>query len=587
MIIKNKIKISNWLNLILSIVSSYSICLLFTDFKKYSSLTFIMAVIIYFFVNSAKKIFYNESSDFKKAKSNSLLTLILSCFISLGVCLNSGISAFFDMAFGGSIKFFETIFIYFGITVVSYWLVLLSVSLFCRFFSYQRYKREKRLHFLTLFIAFCIVYSFWYISNYPGYITPDNYAQLHMFEDNGVLSNHHPIMHSLLINLTVNIIGKGNPVVYFIVQIPILSAIYSYVTNWIGKNCKSNAVYWLSCAFFGLFPLNWIAASSMVKDFMFGAFVLLLTVSIADIIKSDGKSLSKFSGLFLFIISLLGTVFFRNNGIFIVATSALVIPFVLKQNKLRFAFVAITIVALFAVLNGIVYPTLNIQPSNIAETLGVPIQQISRTVHDNGNISAEENNYINKIIPTEIIKSQYNPSCVDPIKFNTCFNSKVIENNFGYFLKVWYSLLIKNPKCYLKAYFELTEMLWNPFYCSGVYEVFSQSTYFTEIKQIQIIPILPQIMDLVFSITQYSSYSGILHPFWNPACYLIISFILALITIVHKRSKLITVFLPCWSLWVTLLCATPIASAGRYMYSIFVCVPVFLAISSNCVKNHC
>ena len=569
----------NLMNYFFAVLSSYAICYIFMDFEKYAPITLPLSLLIFFIVRLVQNALKEEFAIIKSKRSNLFFVSLIAIFVSIGTILNRGVDDFFNTIFGGFIESIKSIACFTGIFIISLWGVTLLLSFFIMKLSKESVTYSiNKLKFWHLFVAFMIVYFFWFFCNYPGYITPDNYAQLHMFEPGGKLNNHHPVLHSLLIYLTVDIIGHGNVTPYFAFQIPIMSAIFAYTVKWIGEHTKSSAIYWLSLFFFLLFPLNWIAASSMVKDFLFGSFVLLLTVSIAEIIFAQGNFFKNPRKVLIFLVSLIGTAFLRNNGIFILIIIALVVPFAIKKYRMRFVSLVITIILLFAFTTIVVYPACNIDKGSIIESLGVPLQQISRTVCDDGNISEDEKAYINNIIPIEIIKDEYNPSCVDSIKFNKNFDSTIIENDTGYFLKIWFNLLLKNPESYFTSYFELTQMLWNPFYESGVYEDFSKSDYFTEISQKKVIPFFPDLISKIISFSQYSSYTGIIHPIWNPACYLILSFIIALLIKIRKSPKYIACFVPCWTLWITLLLATPIASAGRYMYSFFVCMPVFLSI---------
>lgn len=584
--LKEKRKFKELAVIVMSMISSYSLCMLLTDMERFSPLTLPMTAGAYIFVRLTRKYFRKELDEIFSKKSSPVLGAVLSLFVSVGICLNAGVDKFFGAMFGGFVSFVKTAFVFFGVAVASYWAVMTVLALMLRLTSNCN-EPKKKLSFVKMFVILVVIYAVWYVCNYPGYITPDNYAQLHMLEGGGVLTNHHPVMHTLLIDLTVNIIGRGNPVVYFIVQIPIIAAVNAYTVCWIGRRTSSKAVYWLSVAFFALFPLNIIAASSMVKDFLFGAFMLLLTVSLAEVVLTGGESLKSRREQMVFVVSLLGTAFFRNNGIFVLIAIAVTVPFIIRKSRARFLSTTVAVIIVFAVTTTVVYPMLRIGKSSIVESMGVPIQQISRTVCDNGNYTEEEAAYINSIMPIEKIKEKYNPSWADPVKFDESFDSKVIANDVGRFLKTWFKLLVKNPESYLKAYFELTQMLWNPFYESGVYENFEQSTYYTNITQKKIVPVLPDLINIIISVSQYSDYTGILHPLWNPACYLILSFLLALVIKIRGKSKQIAAFVPCWSLWITLLLATPIASAGRYMYPFFNCMPVFLAIVTENKKGSC
>ena len=49
---------------------------------------------------------------------------------------------------------------------------------------------------------------------------------------------------------------------------------------------------------------------------------------------------------------------------------------------------------------------------------------------------------------------------------------------------------------------------------------------------------------------------------------------------VKKQYKLLLVYIPILALWLTVL-ASPVYAEFRYIYSLFVCMPIFIALSIN------
>ena len=65
-----------------------------------------------------------------------------------------------------------------------------------------------------------------------------------------------------------------------------------------------------------------------------------------------------------------------------------------------------------------------------------------------GNISNEEKSFLNEIMPLEKYIDNYRPGLVDHMKWSEDFNTEFLRN----ILKVWMSLLIKNPILFIEAW---------------------------------------------------------------------------------------------------------------------------------------
>lgn len=55
-------------------------------------------------------------------------------------------------------------------------------------------------------------------------------------------------------------------------------------------------------------------------------------------------------------------------------------------------------------------------------------------------------------MPLEKYKDNYSPGLVDHFKWSSDFNTEFFNTHQSEFIKVWLSLLVKNPKLYLEAW---------------------------------------------------------------------------------------------------------------------------------------
>lgn len=72
------------------------------------------------------------------------------------------------------------------------------------------------------------------------------------------------------------------------------------------------------------------------------------------------------------------------------------------------------------------------------ETMGIPLQQIAATVYYDGEMTTEQAEFIDRILPLEFIKEKYDPYTSVPLKWS----GSPIDDDYLYehkaeFLKVW------------------------------------------------------------------------------------------------------------------------------------------------------
>lgn len=82
---------------------------------------------------------------------------------------------------------------------------------------------------------------------------------------------------------------------------------------------------------------------------------------------------------------MIGICFWRNNGIYVVIISfiVLLISKTMKSYKKSVAFMLALIMLLYYGMNAWVYPMLNVQKGSTREMLSLPFQQTARYLRDN------------------------------------------------------------------------------------------------------------------------------------------------------------------------------------------------------------
>lgn len=449
---------------------------------------------------------------------------------------------------------------------------------FKRKISLSPKKLSLIVFFLDLTINLIILICF-----YPGIITWDSCDSLQQILT-GTYSNHHPFWYTMFIKLffypvyTVTGNMTAGIITFLVVQILLQSIIFSYTVNCIFRLTSSAKIACLVSAFYVLYPVNAMYASTMWKDIPYSLSILIITVTLANIVIK--KHISFLNVIILFF-SCLGTGLFRSNGLACLILTLIGILFWKSTRKLAFPIGTAIIICLIA--TGPLVNKLGVTPNEFIEKFSIPVQQISRVVVDERDLTNDQKNLIESYISLDSIKNSYNSEISDPIKlqiFNEEYSQKLSsdQNNL---LKLYIDLGIKYPDEYIKAWIDQTKGYWNGGYSYWVWNIgLDNNQLIGTIRENGLNPVgktlfwigngyrLPFIM-LFFSIGLWV---------WI--------FLYLMLKAFFKYKATVLCFLPVLGTWLSLLIATPVFSEFRYIYSLFLCMPVFLAITYCSSQSH-
>ncbi len=561
----------NVLVLLLSICTSFSIIFLFANFEVYSQLVVFLAA-------GLCAVYKPFIRNFRKSEVMSVK--ILSCFLavllSASLVLSGGVEKTFDR-----LQTVNLDFIFFCIAIISLaiflWFLIVYIVNTVSDIEFRRFKSNvgKR----TFFIVWGLIFSFWliiYFCYYPGIITSDSISQLYIANGLSGWSNHHPVLHTLLIKVLMKA-GGQSPVVYMMFQMLTMSAIYSYCCYYLRQRNVYKWLWYLSIGYFIFHPIHSYSSFTMVKDTLFSGVVLLFAICLYEIVYTKGECFKKLKFCVAFFICSLMVLFFRNNGLLVIFLVAAASLFLLKQGRIKSCgILGISLVVYFLCI-GFLYPALNIIQSSPAESLAIPIQQIARVVYEGKPLPEEITSYINTIMPIEDIIGNYSPITVDVLKFHENFDISVISSDMMKFIKVWAEILFKYPVTYFEAYFLQTESLWNLCVHAGLIENFYESSFFINLRMTPLFEPVSRLVRSFIDVSQFSSFFFFTTPFWNVAvCYL--TFYVGYLVSLNKKQKTnLLIIMPVIGVWLSLALAIPAALVGRYALSAFSCLPLILA----------
>lgn len=317
-------------------------------------------------------------------------------------------------------------------------------------------------------ITAIVPFLFWIpylLAYWPGLIFGDTASSLAQNAGFIPYNNHFPVVYTLFIKTCFkisNLLGFGNTggcVLYCLAQMAFMSACFSYLSQWITKRCNLKAIYaYLIVAVFAISPYIASYSVSFWKDPIFSTALVILSLLLFDFIASRGKVVAQ-SKTWIPLVAVLALIvmLFRNNGVYIIGLiTVLMLGYsLLSRHRMRLLYsvlaggsLAFTVVIYF-IITGPVYTAFNVAPSEKAESLGIPLNQVSRVVALNGNMTESDRQYMNTIMPLEEYAEYYTPTCIDNLKWSPNFNNQVLNDGF---YKHWISMFAQNPRAYFESW---------------------------------------------------------------------------------------------------------------------------------------
>ena len=424
------------------------------------------------------------------------------------------------------------------------------------------------------FILTAASYALALLSYFPGILGYDSEWQT--LQAYGVLplSNHHPVLHTLIWNFFVALEWWGVPhpyglVIYCVFQILIVSLVCALVVRCeIREGCR-----WflpvISILFYALYPAFGVFSIQMTKDVLFGSAVIFLILNLLKAGRGE-----KTNPFFIFLLTVLSSLL-RNNFLPAGCVLVIVLFFLRKDKMMRKALIASlagVIVSLSVV--AFVYPACGVEGSESHESLSVPINQVAAVyVHRYSELTLPE-----KFITEGYMSAgAYNPRLADTVKFS--FNDELYDSDRSAFWDLYLHLLRKYPGEFIDAFLTQNVQLWYP--GASVTDRYSAREYIETDNvlineyTVSCTPVIPEMKgfyDMIFEEIKHSGTAkGLPFSLSIPFIVLMISLYLS----VKEENKGFTAaVLLSGALWATYLLGP--VSAFRYMYPFFMLIPVMI-----------
>ena len=326
----------------------------------------------------------------------------------------------------------------------------------------------RRRGFLFVLLLLLVSWLPYLLSFAPGSVLDDSLASITPWTNGTPLTNHHPVVYSLLVGGFVYL-SKILPLslnaavfLYSLVQSVCLAGTLAALFYRLQRAGARRWVLAAGIAYAMIVPYFPAYAMILWKDPLYSCALLWLSMLLFDAVRKEG-GLPDRAWQIKWFLALLCTAFLRNNGAFCLLFMAAAL--LLSGQRKRFFYTAcmtVIIALLFFTVQHTVYPLCHIADTEYTEKIGIPLQQLAATVAYKGKMGEEEREFLFKIMPEQEWKARYAPCLADKIKWTDGANMEYISQNKRSFWKVWGALLLKNPAIYLRAYGMDTFGFWAP-----------------------------------------------------------------------------------------------------------------------------
>lgn len=566
-----KIWLNNILIYILAIIAvisiNFNIGLDVFNTERFGEVSVIYVILFIFMVYLLKKVF--RIKEKRIVIVSFIVSVILSAIEILGCSLGNNeivvIPKSAIIKFGGYIILFYT-----AIVLLFRRIDFILKSKVQKSEDIKKYNVKS---FILVWLSIFILWLPYFIKYYPGVMTTDSIFQTGQAIAYG-LNSHHPMFHTLVIKLCLTVGEKIHDynlgvAIYSIIQMLIMSGIFSYTIYYMKKRNVSRTIAIISFLFFSFYPVFPMYSITMWKDVLFGGMVLLYIINIIELIHDTEKYFSSWKNIVKFVIITLLLMLFRNNGVYAIILSVPIMIIIFRRNYKKILIMYLVPIILYYAFNTFAYNVLLATKGNIAEALSVPMQQIARVVkYNNDKLTEDEKKEINKYMPINKVGEVYDSRISDPVK--NLFKSEKLKENKTEFIKLWWNLFLKYPREYIESFLYNSYGYWYPDTCNWIYATDIAENDFG-IKQIRNVnvPLLDNFIK-IRNIPVISMIFSVGFAFW-------IAFIIVIYLFYKRKYKYIVAFVTMIALWFTTL-ASPVYCEYRYVFSIFTCIPIFISI---------
>lgn len=442
--------------------------------------------------------------------------------------------------------------------------------------------RENPKHiFWILFASFFAVECIYLIAFFPGICTWDGRRQLTVFYGIVRLSNHHPIVSTLvegsIVEFGRRIIDYNFGLFLFVfLQSLLQSFTFAYTVKFISDVVKSKVIVAFSYIYFLLNPVLAIWGIGLGKDGIYYLSFLWFVISLVKIFKHSNGNMRR-SIYVQLIFSAFVCGFFRKEAA-IVVTISLITAFLFScysRNRKNALIYATTFYVIFFMAFNLFLEVNHIH-SPRREALCIPLQQTARLVWSNKVLEKEDKKIIARLFDNKDLHKIYNPSHADPVK-NAFVGS---EANYHAWEDLYFKYLKIYPATYAEAMINQNYGYFYPFFkplSYGSYNMPSRKSFPDDIH-LSIISKAKGLQNFLKSIPEVFMGTPFLSLYYNCSFFVWSLLFICGFALVRKRWWVICISMPLLLTFAVCL-LSPVGAYVRYMLPIIASYPLWLAVS--------
>lgn len=429
--------------------------------------------------------------------------------------------------------------------------------------------------FLGSFVFFAGIFLIHlYLRIYPGILTRDSVTTIEQILEcnyNNTMPFWHTMTVQVFFNLGMTLFGEINGAIalFHSVQCLFLAACFSYGIVTLYQIGIPFALIGVVMIGYGVMPYHIVYSVTLWKDVIFGAAALLMVTALVRIIQNIGKYYAL--NTVIFSIASMGLCLWRTNGMLAFGMLLVVMALTVRKKYKKLLFLMVIILLICWLLSDPMLAVLNIPGTDFVEALAIPFQQVSRVVASDLPLTEKESQMLNDVFLLDLVPEKYDPSTVDPIKFEALRSAEPLKQNPLGYAGLWLKLGLKYPGVYLAAWVEETKGYWNGGYEFWIY------TYNMSPNSIGIVscPGENLISSLFKAGFRYLEKLKVLQPLYSIGLAVWITVICCFVNVQKRRDEFL-LSLPGIVIVIGLLIGTPVFAEFRYAYPIFTTVPVIL-----------
>lgn len=352
-----------------------------------------------------------------------------------------------------------------------------AVTDFSFYFLRRRKKRNaarteehgSRVWLITGAVLFgCLFFGL--LGCWPGIYSYDAQGQLaQAMYPEAAYTMHHPLLHTLfmgkIITFGYRMSGENLSVgiwMHSMVQMLICTVIFTYAVRFIWDRTKKRWVTAIAFLYYAFFPTVVLFSFCTTKDVLCAAFLHLMVMLTYEMYQDKENFFAQKDKVFLVIFSGVLMCLFRNNGVYAVVLMAVFAGLLFRENWRVVCFVLLPIALISCFSNKGLQTVLQARKPSMVEAVSVPIQQLARVYHDEGEegFTQEELELLYRAVPVERLLS-YDPAIADSVKNFVNFDD-VVAGQKGAYLKLWAGAGLRHPGKYIASFLDNTYQAWYP-----------------------------------------------------------------------------------------------------------------------------